>query len=267
MSDAAPENGENREVTVRVNAVTKKFGSFEAVKGNSLELYAGEVFGFLGPNGAGKTTTIKMIGGLLKPDTGTVEICGIPMATDPVAAKRMLGYIPDRPFLYEKLTAWEFLRFIAGIYELPQDTFNQRAERMLSLFGMMEWKDSLIDGFSHGMKQRVVMAAAFLHEPKVLIVDEPMVGLDPSGARLIKEVFKDWAARGKTVFLSTHTLEVAQEVCDRIAILYKGEVLDMGTLDELRQRHASNESSLEQVFLGMTGSRDSQAMIDALNET
>lgn len=253
---------------VVVDKIQKRYGDFEAVRQISLSVAGGEVFGFLGPNGAGKTTTIKMIGGLLKPDSGSVTIGGLDITTEPVAAKRLLGYIPDRPFLYEKLTAWEFLRFIAGIYEIPEDVFEARARRYLDVFGMGRWRDGLIEGFSHGMKQRVVMAAAFIHEPKVLIVDEPMVGLDPAGARLVKEVFKDWAAQGNTVFLSTHTLEVAEEVCDRIAIIYKGKILDQGTLAELRERHATADASLEEVFLGMTGSSDeARAMLKALKES
>ena len=259
--------GAQAPLMVELNGVRKSYGGFEAVRGLEIQIRAGEVFGFLGPNGAGKTTTIKMLGGLLKPDHGSVKVGGIDMAADPVAAKRLLGYIPDRPFLYEKLTAWEFLRFIAGIYEMDNATFEDRAERMLTMFGMGRWTDNLIEGFSHGMKQRVVMAAAFLHDPKVLIVDEPMVGLDPAGARLTKEAFKDWAAQGNTVFLSTHTLEVAEEVCDRIAIIYKGKIIDQGTLDELRERHASAGASLEEVFLGMTGNVDAAALLQALRES
>ncbi len=258
------ERADGAEITVKLDHVSKKYGDLEAVKDLSLEIRAGEVFGFLGPNGAGKTTTIKMIGGLLRPDAGAVHVCGLDISRAPVEAKRRLGYIPDRPFLYEKLTAWEFLRFIAGIYDLPANTFEGRAARLLALFGMERWKDHLIEGFSHGMKQRVVMAAAFLHEPHVLVVDEPMVGLDPAGARLVKEVFKDWAARGHTVFLSTHTLEVAEEVCDRIAIFYQGRILDHGTFAELKTRHARDDSSLEQIFLGLTGSGHDKSELEAL---
>lgn len=248
---------------IDLRGVEKRYGSLDAVQGIDLTIYEGEVYGFLGPNGAGKTTTMKMIAGLLRPDGGTVEVGGINMVTHPVEAKRILGYIPDRPFLYEKLTAWEFLHFIAALYEIPDALFLERGERLLKVFGMSRWRDTLIEGFSHGMKQRIVMAAAFLHEPRVLVVDEPMVGLDPAGARLVKEVFKEWAARGNTVLLSTHTLEVAEEVCDRMAIIYGGKVLAQGTVSELRETHG-RESSLEGIFLQLTGGEDTQDLIRAL---
>jgi ABC-2 type transport system ATP-binding protein len=238
---------------IRLENLTKSYGSHVAVKDLSLHVRPGELFGFLGPNGAGKTTTIKMIAGLLRPTSGKVFIDGHDLSHDPVAAKSALGFIPDRPFLYEKLSATEFLRFVAGIYGLDGHELNGKIDEMLALVELGDVRSELVESFSHGMRQRLVMAAAFVHEPRVIVVDEPMVGLDPKGARLIKRVFRDYCDRGKTLFVSTHTLEVAQELCDRIGIILKGNLVALGTMDELETKAQTQRRDLEEIFLKLTG--------------
>ncbi len=230
--------------------VEKRYGSFQAVHPLDLHVRTGEVFGFLGPNGAGKTTTIRMLSGVLVPTTGRILVDSIDIAEDPVEAKRRIGYIPDRPYLYEKLTAREFLRFVGGIYGMDPAVVKSRGDTLLDENGLLDRGDELVEAYSHGMKQRLVLSAALLHEPKLLIVDEPMVGLDPHGARRIKDKFREVADNGRTVFLSTHSLDVAQEVCDRVAILFKGRIVAMGTVDELLSSRES--ADLEQVFLTIT---------------
>jgi len=238
---------------IEVEALVKKYGSFTAVQGVSLAVPAGEIHGFLGPNGAGKTTTIRMMGGLLQPTAGRIVIGGHDMARHPEAAKAALGFIPDRPFLYEKLTAGEFLRFHAGLYGLDGAGVEPRVDGLLDRFGLLAWKQELVESFSHGMKQRLVMCAAFLHEPRAVLVDEPMVGLDPRGAVLIKEVFREMSRAGVAILMSTHTLEVAQEMCDRISIIQGGRIIAHGTVEELRRMAGSEDAHLTPVFLKLTG--------------
>ncbi len=238
---------------IELHDLVKKYGSFIAVDGVSLDVRPGEIHGFLGPNGAGKTTTIRMIAGLLKPTAGRILVNGHDLATSPEAAKASLGFIPDRPFIYEKLTAGEFLRFHAGLYGMDGESGNTRALEMLELFELVRWEDELVESFSHGMKQRLVMSAAFLHRPHAVLVDEPMVGLDPRGARLIKEVFRRMSAHGVAILMSTHTLEVAQEMCDRISIILRGRIIARGTVAELRQMAGSQDEQLTPVFLKLTG--------------
>jgi ABC-2 type transport system ATP-binding protein len=210
------------------------------------------VFGFLGPNGAGKTTTIKMMAGVLKPTEGEVLIDGIDMANDPSEAKRRIGFVPDQPFVYEKLTGREFLQFVAGLYGLNHSqSLNGNMTQLLELFELRHWSDELIESFSHGMKQRLIMCAALLHEPKVIIVDEPMVGLDPKAARLVKDIFRNQAQKGRTIFMSTHSLEVAQEVCQEIAIIQAGKIIATGTGEDLK-RQAGVDGNLENIFLKLT---------------
>lgn len=254
---------ERSEYMIELDEVVKDYGGFEAVHPLSLRVKRGEVFGFLGPNGAGKTTTIRMLSGIMRPTRGRIRVAGVELLTDPVAVKRLTGYIPDRPYLYEKLTAWEFMHFIAGVYGLSREQVEPRATTLLSRFGLANWQHGLIEGFSHGMKQRLVLASALLHAPELLIVDEPMVGLDPHAARLVKDMFREHAAQGGTVFLSTHSLEVAEEVCDRLAIIKAGQVLAQGTMEELR-RQAGQEASLEDIFLGLTGGEDVQVALRGL---
>jgi len=232
--------------------LTKRFGKLTAVNDISLEVRPGEIFGLLGPNGAGKTTTIKMIAGVMEPTEGVIVIDGKDMAEDPVGAKQVTGFIPDRGFLYEKLTGMEFLEFVASLYGMDDVYSRARIAELLALFEMEDWAGDFIEGYSHGMKQRLVMSAALIHEPKVIVVDEPMVGLDPKGARLVKTVFRSLAQKGVTILMSTHTLAVAEEMCDRIGIIHDGRLIALGTVSELRQKVGGKEISLEAVFLRLT---------------
>jgi len=236
---------------IKLTNLTKNYGSFTAVKNINLEVKAGEIFGFLGPNGAGKTTTIKMMAGLLRPTGGSVEIGGFDVQKEPLRAKSITGFIPDRPYLYEKLTAGEFMRFVAELYTMNDP--DGRIRDLLELFGLTDWAGELVENFSHGMKQRLVMASSLLHEPKVLVVDEPMVGLDPRGARLVKDLFKDLAAKGVTIFMSTHTLEIVEAMCTRVAIINKGEIIAGGSVGELGRLARMENSHLEPIFLKLTG--------------
>ncbi len=238
---------------IRVSGLVKKYGSFTAVDGVDLDVAPGEIHGFLGPNGAGKTTTIRIIAGLLRPTAGHVTIAGHDLEKDPEAAKGALGFIPDRPFLYEKLTAGEFLRFHAGLFGMERNGVEARVRSMLELFELSRWEGELVESFSHGMKQRLVMCAAFLHKPRAVVVDEPMVGLDPRGARLIKQVFRALSREGVSILMSTHTLEVAEEMCDRITIILRGRILARGTVDELRALAGGEDQELTPVFLKLTG--------------
>jgi ABC-2 type transport system ATP-binding protein len=238
---------------IAIHDLVKKYGSFTAVDGVTLEVARGEIHGFLGPNGAGKTTTIRMIAGLLKPTSGRILVNGHDLAVEPERAKASLGFIPDRPFLYEKLTAGEFLRFHGGLYGLDGPGVGERVGEMLELFELGRWEHELVESFSHGMKQRLIMCAAFLHRPEAVLVDEPMVGLDPRGARLIKDVFRRMSARGVAILMSTHTLEVAQEMCDRISIILKGKIIARGTVPELRGMAGNPDDELTSVFLKLTG--------------
>jgi ABC-2 type transport system ATP-binding protein len=236
---------------IKLINLTKNYGRLTAVNNVNLEVAAGEIFGFLGPNGAGKTTTIKMMAGLLQPTDGSILIEGHDVQKEPLKAKFITGFIPDRPFLYEKLTAAEFMRFVADLYEM-QDS-NQRINVLLELFGLPDWRNELVENFSHGMKQRLVMASALLHDPKVLIVDEPMVGLDPRGARLVKDIFKDLASKGVTVFMSTHTLEIVEQMCTRVAIINQGKIIAEGSVEDLGRMARMENSNLEPIFLRLTG--------------
>jgi len=249
---------------ITVNNLSKKFKSLTAVDDISFSVNEGEVFGFLGPNGAGKTTTIRMIAGLLAPTAGSVVIDGHDMAKEPEAAKAALGFIPDRPFLYEKLTAGEFLRFHAGLYGIEGDGLSARIGELLDLFELQRFEGELVESFSHGMKQRLVMCSAFLHRPKAVLVDEPMVGLDPRGARLIKDVFRAMSRKGVGILMSTHTLEVAEEMCDRISIIQGGKIIARGTVAELQAMGGSADEKLTPVFLKLTGGSGLQEIDEAL---
>jgi ABC-2 type transport system ATP-binding protein len=238
---------------IAIHDLVKIYGKFTAVDGISLEVTPGEIHGFLGPNGAGKTTTLRMIAGLLKPTSGRILVNGHDLATRPEDAKMSLGFIPDRPFIYEKLTAGEFLTFHGGLYGLGEPGIGERVREMLELFELGKWEHELVESFSHGMKQRLVMCAAFLHRPRAVVVDEPMVGLDPRGARLIKDVFRKMSARGVGILMSTHTLEVAQEMCDRISIILKGKIIARGTVADIRAMGERDDDQLTSVFLKLTG--------------
>ena len=237
---------------IEIKDLTKKYVDFPAVSNLNLSIQKGEIFGFIGPNGAGKTTTIKMIGGILEPTSGSVMIAGVSMKDQPEKAKSKIGFIPDRPYLYEKLTGMEFLKFVADLYGVDSDIFSEKAEQHLKMFSLLDWSNELIESYSHGMKQRLIMAAALLHDPEVIIVDEPMVGLDPVAIMLVKDLFRNLAKQGVTVFMSTHTLKIAEDICDRIGIIHKGHLIATGTTDDLQRKAQVTDADLEQIFLNLT---------------
>ena len=238
---------------INIKNLTKHYGNLTAVSALSLNIPAGECFGFLGPNGAGKTTTIKLLAGLLKPNEGTIEIGGYDVQRDPQKVKGIIGYIPDKPFIYEKLTGGEFLDFIAELYQVNEDFVKEKREELLNLFAIKDFENELVESYSHGMRQKLVITAALIHNPKVIIVDEPMVGLDPKGMRQVKEIFKQLTKSGVTIFMSTHTMPVAQEMCHRIGIINKGKLIALGNMNDL-QKQAQVSSGLEDVFLQLTSS-------------
>jgi len=237
---------------IELKGVTKKYGDFRAVDNLNLTVEPGEIFGFLGPNGAGKTTTIKMIAGVMEPSAGSIAIGGIDMLKQPEAAKRKIGFIPDRPYLYEKLTGMEFLKFTADLYSVSDDIFRKNARKNLEMFSLANWSDELIESYSHGMKQRLIMSAALLHEPEIIIVDEPMVGLDPAAIIMVKELFQNLARNGVSVFMSTHTLSVAEDACNRVGIIHRGRLIAIGTTADLQHEANITDADLEKVFLNLT---------------
>jgi ABC-2 type transport system ATP-binding protein len=249
---------------IRLSRLSKKYGTFTAVDAIDLNVPAGELFGFVGPNGAGKTTTLRMIAGILKPSAGTVEIGGIDIAKDPIAAKARLGFIPDRPFIYEKLTGAEFLRFVAGLYGESGHEVEHRARELMALFDLEEWRDELVESYSHGMRQKLIVASAFVHRPQVIVVDEPHVGLDPKSIKILRELFKEYVRRGHTILMSTHTLDAAEALCDRIAIIANGKIAACGTMTELRAG-AEQRGGLEEIFLRLTGQRAARDLVEVLD--
>ncbi|MCB2182170.1 MAG: ABC transporter ATP-binding protein [Desulfobulbaceae bacterium] len=250
---------------LEVSGLTKKFGTYTAVDNVNVTVAKGEIFGFLGPNGAGKTTTIKMLAGLLKPDHGSITLCGRDMTLFPEACKGLTAYIPDRPYLYEKLTGYEFIKFIASLYDLSADDF-EKSSRYLDLFDLTDWQHHLIECYSHGMRQKLIMTSAFMLNSPLVIVDEPMVGLDPKSARIVKELFKTHARQGNSIFLSTHSLEIAEELCDQIAIILHGQIRSLGTLASLRKEAKLEGSDLEDVFLELTCANELNGVIAALKK-
>jgi ABC-2 type transport system ATP-binding protein len=244
---------------IELDHVSKLYGNKPAVNDLTLTVGRGELFAFLGPNGAGKTTTIKMMCGLLFPTAGTVRIAGRDLRTEGQAARQVISYVPDTPFLYEKLTGREVLQFVADMYGMPRDHARRRMAEMIDTFSLGKFVDDLTQNYSHGMRQRTVFAAALLHEPEVLIVDEPTVGLDPRSVRLLKDLLRQEADRGTTVFLSTHSLDIAQELADRIGVVGQGRLIGFGTLDTLR-RQAALDGTLEEVFLKLTEEEVPQAV-------
>jgi ABC-2 type transport system ATP-binding protein len=249
---------------IQLEGITKHYGSFVAVDHISLEVPRGVLYGCLGPNGAGKTTMLRMIAGILKPTDGRVLIGGDDVQANPIGAKMRLGFIPDRPFVYDKLTGAEFLRFVAGLYGQEGDAVERRIAELLEVFELSSWKDELIEAYSHGMRQKLIISSALIHRPECIVVDEPMVGLDPKGARLLKDIFRQFVDRGGTVLMSTHTLEVAEAMCDQIGILQHGKIVAHGTMAEIRRQHAAGDASLEELFLKLTGGHAVRELVEVL---
>ncbi|UCF61467.1 MAG: ABC transporter ATP-binding protein [Anaerolineaceae bacterium] len=252
---------------IQTTNLTRHYGSLAAVQDLNLKVEKGELFGFLGPNGAGKTTTIRMLVGLLRPSAGSVSVAGHDVEQEPLSVKRSVGYLAQTPLLYEKLTGREFLRFIGGLYSLNDDVIEARTEQLLALMDLSDRADHLIESYSGGMRHKIGMCGALLHEPPVLLLDEPLTGMDPYGARRIKDLLRDMCRQGNTVFLSTHVLEVAERVCDRVAILDQGRLIAVGTMETLRaQAQSTAETTLEDLFLKLTGGETTAEMVSMLGE-
>ena len=250
---------------IRLKDLTKRYGKFTAVDGISLEVPRGELFGLLGPNGAGKTTTMRMIAGILQPTAGSIHVGGADMLARPLEAKARLGFIPDRPFVYDKLTGGEFLRFAAALYGQDGPDVERRIDELLEIFDLTAWKHELTESYSHGMRQKLIICGALVHRPELIIVDEPMVGLDPKAAKILKDLFREYTRRGHTIMMSTHTLEVAEAMCDRIGIIQGGKIRACGTMAELRQSAEEGAQGLEHIFLRLTGEAAARELVQVLN--
>ena len=248
---------------VQAQNLRKVYGKLEAVADATFTLQPGEIVGFLGPNGAGKTTTIKLLTGLLEPTAGRAIILGHDIQKEPIPAKAAFGYVPDTPNLYGKLTGWEFLKFMSRLYRVPQDRAEHRARELLRLFQLADAASDLLEGYSHGMQQKIAIAAALIHDPKVLFLDEPTVGLDPKSARLIKDILGQLRDRGTAIFFSTHILEIAERMCDRVMIINQGRIIAAGTMAELRAGENST-GSLEDIFLALTGGAEYATIAEVL---
>ena len=245
--------------------LTRTYGSLTAVNALSLRVEPGELFGFLGPNGAGKTTTFRMIIGLLRPTAGTVRVAGHDVQREPLEVKRSVGYLAQTPLLYERLTGREFLRFLGGLYGLSDERIKGRADHLLALMELSDKADQLIESYSGGMRHKIGLCGALLHQPPLLVLDEPLAGLDPYSARRVKDLLRDLCQQGSTVFLSTHVLEIAERVCDRVGILDKGRLVAVGTMDALRaQARSDAETTLEDLFLQLTGGESTAQVASAL---
>ncbi len=238
---------------IDIQCLTRDYGDLRAVDALTFQVEEGEIFGFLGPNGAGKTTTIRMLTGMLQPTRGTASVAGFDIRHDPLQVKARIGYLAEEPFLYPKLTGREFLQFAGGLYRVDGRQLEERIERLLDLFDLEDAGDDLIESYSHGMRQKVALCSLLVHQPKVLFLDEPTTGLDPKSARLAKEVFRGLVNRGTTVFMSTHILEIAQTMCDRVGIIDHGKLIALGSLEEIRTQARAQGESLEEVFLTLTG--------------
>jgi ABC-2 type transport system ATP-binding protein len=254
----------NNMPAVELKSVAKWYGKILAVDNVDLNIRQGEIFGILGPNGSGKSTTLKMLLGLVQPDGGSVNVLGISVQRDPVAVKRQVGYVPESSRLYEFLTGIEYLDFIGDVYGMNTEEKKERINEYLKALQLEGREGDMISGYSEGMKQKVALISAFLHKPKLLILDEPLSGLDPRSARIVKDLLHELKAQGVTTIMSTHVLEIAQALCDRIGIMYQGRLLALGTMDELRQRSMLPDSGLEDIFLKLTGTGDIRAVVEEL---
>lgn len=245
---------------IRLENLTKHYGRVAAVDCLNLEVHPGEIFGFLGPNGAGKTTTIRVMMGILRPTSGRVSLGGYDVEREPQLAKAITGFVPDRPFIYEKLSGAELLKFVGSLHRMESELLQRRILELLEHFELSDWRDELVESYSHGMKQRLVLCASLIHQPRILIVDEPMVGIDPKGARMLKDLFLSLAKNGITIFLSTHSISVAEELCQRIGIIHKGKLIASGTMADLYRLAKVEEDRLESVFLELT--RDGSSPVE-----
>lgn len=250
---------------IQLEGITKRYGDFTAVDRIDLEVPKGSLFGLLGPNGAGKTSTLRMIAGVLRPDEGQVLVEGFDVVRDPYQAKRRLGYIPDRPFVYEKLTGAELLRFVAGLYGQDGPAIEARIAELLRLWDLERWADELVESYSHGMRQKLIISAALVHRPSVLVIDEPMVGLDPKSARLLKDLLRAFAQTGGTALISTHTLAFAEVLCEQMAVIHAGRIVALGSVDELRAQAKAESSGLEEIFLRLTGGAAERELLRVLD--
>jgi ABC-2 type transport system ATP-binding protein len=237
---------------IEIQGCTKRFGELLAVNNLTLKVGKSGIYGLLGPNGAGKSTAIKMMVGLMKPDSGYIKIGGYDITQDPINAKRIMAYIPEKGYLFEKLTAWEYLTFISGLYHMVADTFRRNAEQYLEIFRLAEWKDEIIGNFSMGMKQRLLLTSAFMRNPQVIILDEPHNGLDPKGVKILKDILFSSRNNGATVLLSTHIIAIAEQICDKIAIINRGSIAAQGTNEDLKYYAKSDDKNLEDIFLRLT---------------
>ncbi len=249
---------------IRLTKLKKNYGDFAALRGIDLEVRRGSLFGLLGPNGAGKTTALRIIAGILQPTAGRVIVAGHDVQRDPERAKSKLGFIPDRPFVYDKLTGQEFLKFVAGLWGQDGAEVDRRIDELLNLWELTDWRDELLETYSHGMRQKIIISSALIHKPDVIIVDEPMVGLDPKAARILKDLFRGFVKRGGTILMSTHTLEVAEVLCDSIAIIQNGLIRAQGSMEDLRAEAEAGEAGLEEIFLKLTGGQEVQELLEVL---
>lgn len=253
---------------IKLTNLTKRFGGLVAVNNLSLDIPKGEIFGFLGPNGAGKTTTVKMLSGLMAPSEGTAVVAGCDIVTQAIEAKKRLAMVPDEPFVYPKLTGAEFLHFIGDLYGVPPEAQLKRIPDYLKMFDLDRWQSELLESYSHGMRQKLVIASVLLRDPEVVLLDEPLVGLDPKSARLVRDIILDLSRSGVTIFMCTHTLEIAEKLCHRLGILYEGSMLALGTVEELRKRSgqpmydaSGARITLEDIFLTLTGGAEAASFL------